>query len=176
MTGTALWRSTSKGSFWAQSTPFQPCGVPAHSTMIRGTRPACCAVVTNGVTRILQPSMMMNPTEQHYAGAAGKVVMFNIARPEHPEVMSVVDLGPSSGLPHLRLTEDEKRLVVTDYFLVKDFAPGGVVHAESDHKTHVINVHGGRLERDLTFDLDFNCDISTGPARPHGLALFSADD
>src|SRR6476659_10829968 len=28
---------------------------------------------------------------------AGKVVMFNIARPDHPEVMSVVDPGRGSG-------------------------------------------------------------------------------
>jgi hypothetical protein len=28
---------------------------------------------------------------------AGKVVMFNIARPDRPELMSVADLGPGSG-------------------------------------------------------------------------------
>ena len=32
--------------------------------------------------------------------------------------------------------------MVTDYFLVEDLAPGGVVQAEGDHKIHVINVHG----------------------------------
>jgi DNA-binding beta-propeller fold protein YncE len=107
---------------------------------------------------------------------AGKVVMFNIARPDHPEVMSVVDLGPGSGPHYLQLTSDEKRLVVTDYFLVEDLAPGGVVQAEGDHKVHVINVHGNRLELDPRFDLDFNRDISTGPARPHGVVLLSARD
>jgi selenium-binding protein 1 len=107
---------------------------------------------------------------------AGKVVMFNIARPDHPEVMSVVDLGPGSGPHYLQLTSDEKRLVVTDYFLVEDLAPGGVVKAEGDHKVHVINVDGNRLEREARFDLDFNRDISTGPARPHGVALFPARD
>ena len=80
----------------------------------------------------------------NYAGSAGKVVMFNIARAEHPEVLSVADLGPGSGPHYLQLTKDEKRLVVTDYFLVEDLAPGGVVHAEGDHKIHVINVHGNR--------------------------------
>jgi hypothetical protein len=103
-------------------------------------------------------------------------VMFNIARPDHPEVMSVVDLGPGSGPHYLQLTSDEKRLVVTDYFLVEDLAPGGVVQAEGDHKVHVINVHGNRLELDPRFDLDFNRDISTGPARPHGVVLLSARD
>ena len=107
---------------------------------------------------------------------AGKVVMFNIARPDHPEVLSVVDLGPGSGPHYLQLTNDEKRLVVTDYFLVEDLAPGGVVQAEGDHKIHVINVQGNRLERDPRFDLDFNRDISTGPARPHGVVLLPAQN
>ena len=103
---------------------------------------------------------------------AGKVVMFNIARPDHPEVMSVVDLGPDSGPHFLRLTADEKRLVVTDYFLVEDLAPGGIVNVEGDHKVHVINIHGDRLELDRAFDLDFDRDISTGAARPHGVVVF----
>ena len=112
----------------------------------------------------------------NYGGAAGKVVMFNIARPDHPEVLSIVDLGPGSGPHYLRLTSDEKRLVVSDYFLVEDLAPGGVVQSEGDHKIHVIDVRGNRLELDTTFDLDFNRDISTGPARPHGVVLLRAQD
>ena len=107
---------------------------------------------------------------------AGKVVMFNIARPDQPEVMSVVDLGPDSGPHFLRLTNDEKRLVVTDYFLVEDLAPGGIVNVEGDHKIHVINVHGDRLERDQAFELDFDRDITTGPARPHGVLVLPARD
>jgi hypothetical protein len=105
---------------------------------------------------------------------AGKVVMFNIARPDRPQVMSVVDLGPDSGPHFLRLTSDEKRLVVTDYFLVEDLAPGGIVNVEGDHKIHVINVYGNRLELDTAFDVDFDRDIDTGPARPHGVVLFPA--
>jgi len=110
----------------------------------------------------------------NYAGAAGKVVMFDISRPEQPKVLSVVDLGPGSGPHYLGLTRDEKRLVVTDYFLVEDLAQGGIVQAEGDHKIHVLNVHGERLERDAKFDLDFNRDISTGAARPHGVVLLRA--
>jgi hypothetical protein len=107
---------------------------------------------------------------------AGKVVMFDIARPDRPQVMSVVDLGPDSGPHFLRLTSDEKRLVVTDYFLVEDLAPGGIVNVEGDHKIHVINVHGNRLELDTAFDVDFDRDINTGPARPHGVVLLPAQD
>jgi selenium-binding protein 1 len=102
---------------------------------------------------------------------AGKVVMFNIARPDRPQLMSVADLGADSGPHFLRLTNDEKRLVVTDYFLVEDLAPGGIVNVEGDHKIHVINVHGDRLELDRSFDVDFDRDISTGPARPHGVVV-----
>jgi selenium-binding protein 1 len=48
--------------------------------------------------------------------------------------MSVVNLGAGSGPHFLRLTNDERRLVVTDYFLVEDLAPGGIVNVEGDHK------------------------------------------
>jgi selenium-binding protein 1 len=107
----------------------------------------------------------------NYGGAAGKVAMFDIARPDRPKLMDVVDLGPGSGPHSLRLTRDEDRLVVTDYFLVEDLGPGGVVKVEGDHKVHVINVHGNRLELDRSFDLDMNRDVSTGRARPHGVIM-----
>ena len=106
---------------------------------------------------------------------AGKVVMFNIARPDRPQVMSVVDLGPESGPHYLSLTSDEKRLVVTDYFLVEDLVPNGIVNVEGDHKIHVINVHGNRLELDPAFDVDFDRDISTGAARPHGVVMLPVE-
>jgi WD40 repeat protein len=107
----------------------------------------------------------------NYAGHAGKVVMLDISHPEQPAILSAVDLGAGSGPHYLRLSGDEKRLVVSDYFLVEDLAPGGVVRAEGDHKVHVLNVHPRRLELDARFDLDFNRDIATGPARPHGMAM-----
>lgn len=110
----------------------------------------------------------------NYAGAGGKIVMFDVADPEHPRVLSIVDLGPGSGPHYLRPTQDERRLVVSDYFLVEDLAPGGVVHAEGDHKIHVINVSHDHMTLDPRFDLDFNRDISTGAARPHGLVPLRA--
>ena len=94
----------------------------------------------------------------------------------HAMPLSVLDLGPGSGPHFLRLTSDEKRLVVTDYFLVEDLASGGVVQSEGDHKVHVIDVHESDLELDPDFDLDFNRDIGTGPARPHGVVLLTARD
>jgi DNA-binding beta-propeller fold protein YncE len=107
---------------------------------------------------------------------AGRVVMFDIARPNHPEVLSVADLGAGSGPHFLRLTDDERRLVVTDYFLVEDLAPGGIVNLEGDHKIHVINVRENQLKLDPAFDVDFDRDISTGPARPHGVVVLPAQD
>src|SRR5262249_29557852 len=112
----------------------------------------------------------------NYAGFAGKIVLFDIARPEQPQVLSVVDLGPGSGPHYLRLTSQERRLVVSDYFLVEDLAPGGVVHAEGDHKIRVINVGHHHLALETRFDLDFNRDIPTGAARPHGLVTFQTGD
>ena len=105
---------------------------------------------------------------------AGKVLMFNIARPDQPRLMSVADLGPDSGPHYLRLTSDEKRLVVTDYFLVEDmfpFASPGKVQFEGDHKVHVLKVSRHHLELDTRFVLDFNTAFHTGPARPHGIAV-----
>lgn len=100
---------------------------------------------------------------------AGKVVMFDISRPDKPQVLRILDLGPASGPHYLRLTEDEKRLVVSDYFLNEDSF--GKVHAEGDHKVHVARVERNNLELDPRFQIDFNTAFSTGPARPHGVAF-----
>jgi hypothetical protein len=135
-----------------------------------------------GIGTVMPQLMRINKTGTrlfvtlNYGGLAGKAVMFNIARPDHPKVMDVVDLGRGSGPHFLRLTSDEKRLVVTDYFLVEDLAPGGIVTDEGDHKIHVINVQGDRLELDPRFDLDFNRDIGTGRARPHGAVMLPAGE
>jgi selenium-binding protein 1 len=104
---------------------------------------------------------------------AGKVVMFDIEQPRRPRPLSVVNLGADSGPHYVRLTDDERRLVVSDYFLVEDLAPGGIVNVEGDHRIHVIDVGDNRMERDRRFDVDFDRDISTGPARPHGVLMFS---
>ena len=83
--------------------------------------------------------------------------------------MRVVDLGKDSGPHYLALTEDEKRLVVTDYFLNEDAA--GKVHAEGDHRVHVLKVTANDLAPDPRFRLDMNSAVPTGPARPHGVAF-----
>jgi selenium-binding protein 1 len=100
---------------------------------------------------------------------AGKVVMLDTARPDRPRVLSVLDLGPKSGPHYIALTPDEKRLVISDYFLNEDTF--GKVHAEGDHKIHVARVTATKLVLDRDFNLDFNTAFVTGPARPHGLAF-----
>src|SRR2546423_1671890 len=100
---------------------------------------------------------------------AVKVVMFDISRPEKPRVLKVLDLGTDSGPHYIALTKDEKRLVITDYFLNED--DFGKVHAEGDHKVHVALVSANDLILDTRFKLDFNAAFATGPARPHGVAF-----
>lgn len=100
---------------------------------------------------------------------AGKVVMFDTSDPERPRVLKVLDLGKDSGRHYLALTKDEKRLVITDYFLNEDDA--GKVHAEGDHKIHVAKVGQNNMVLDTRFNLDFNTAMIDGPARPHGVAL-----
>lgn len=100
---------------------------------------------------------------------AGKVVMFDTSDPLHPRVLRVFDLGLNSGPHYLRLTANERRLVVSDYFLNEDAF--GKVHAEGDHKVHVLRVEQNNLNLDPRFELDFNTAFASGPARPHGLAM-----
>jgi hypothetical protein len=100
---------------------------------------------------------------------AGKVAMFDTSDPEHPTLIKALDLGPKSGPHYIALSADEKRLVISDYFLNEDSF--GKVHAEGDHKIHVAKVSGNDLLLDTGFDLDFNTAFATGPARPHGIAI-----
>jgi selenium-binding protein 1 len=58
---------------------------------------------------------------------------------------------------------------VSDYFLNEDGF--GKVHQEGDHKVHVATIGDSDLTLDPRFDLDFNTAFTTGPARPHGLAM-----
>jgi len=104
---------------------------------------------------------------------AGKVVMLDSSNPDVPTMIKVVDLGPQSGPHYLALSPDEKRLVVTDYFLNEDDA--GKVHAEGDHKVHVFDVAENDLTLDPGWSLDMNTAVTTGPARPHGVAVLDVE-
>jgi selenium-binding protein 1 len=101
---------------------------------------------------------------------AGQVVMLDITNPKQFKQLSVVSFGENAGPHSIHLTHDDKRLVVTDYFLNQD--DFGKVQLEGDHKLHVLDVK----ERSVTIDpafpvVDFNTAFSTGPARPHGIGM-----
>ena len=100
---------------------------------------------------------------------AGQVGMLDVSDPEHPVQSSIVNLGQDAGPHMVALTDDDKRLVVSDYFLNED--DFGKVHFEGDHHVRVINVSRHRLALDRRFDVDFNTAFATGPARPHGVAM-----
>ena len=77
---------------------------------------------------------------------------------------------PAGAGPHsVHLTHDDKRLVVSDYFLDQD--DFGKVHLDGDHKIHAIDIVNDHLVEDANFKLGFNRDIPTGPARPHGVTV-----
>jgi selenium-binding protein 1 len=109
-----------------------------------------------------------------YFGAAGKIVMMDIGNVNRPQVVQAIDLGANSGPHYVRLTnERNKRLIVTDYFLVEDLAPGGVVQADGDHMVHVFNVDSDGFWEDTNFGpLDLNDAMKAfgynNGVRPHG--------
>jgi selenium-binding protein 1 len=101
---------------------------------------------------------------------AGQVGMLDITDPKKFRQVSVVNLGEGAGPHSVHLTHDDKRLVVTDYFLDQD--DFGKIHFEGDHKVHVLNVSDDGLVEDPAFRVvDFNTAFSTGPARPHGIGF-----
>jgi selenium-binding protein 1 len=100
---------------------------------------------------------------------AGQVGMLDVRDPEHPLQTGIVNLGVDAGPHMIALTDDDSRLVVSDYFLNED--DFGKIHFEGDHHVHVVRVFRNRLALDPRFDVDFNVAFATGPARPHGVAM-----
>lgn len=100
---------------------------------------------------------------------AGQVGMLDVSDPEHPVQAGIVNLGLNAGPHDLELSDDGKRLVVTDYFLDED--EFGKIHFEGDHRVHVIKVSRNGLKLDRRFRLDFDTAFPTGPARPHGIEM-----
>ncbi len=99
---------------------------------------------------------------------AGQVGMLDITNPEMPVQSGIVSFGKDAGPHSLILTDDDKRLVVANYFLNEDSF--GKIHFEGDHYVHVVKVFKDHLRVDRRFDLNFNTAFATGPARPHGMA------
>jgi hypothetical protein len=125
--------------------------------------------VRGGMIQILDVTKSGKPRLLTGAFMTGQIIMLDVANPKKPKQAAVVSLGVGSGPHNLALTADDKRLVVTDYFLNED--DFGKIHFEGDHKVHVLKVGENSLQLDTRFNLDFNTEFSTGPARPHGIAM-----
>jgi len=138
-----------------QTGAYKPVFDPATVSGGPMAMPQILAMTSDG-TRLIFPHL-----------ATGQVVMLDVSNPDKPFVLDVVNLGPNSQPHDIGLTEDNKRLIVTDYFLNEDAA--GVIHFEGDHKVHILKVQRRKLELDTRFNLDFNTAFPTGPARPHGM-------
>ena len=101
---------------------------------------------------------------------AGQVAMLDMSNPKKFKQLSVVSFGENTGPHSIHLTHDDKRLVVTDYFLNED--DFGKVQLEGDHKLHVLTVGEKSLSIDAAFNaIDFNTAFPKGPARPHGIGM-----
>jgi selenium-binding protein 1 len=130
--------------------------------------------VAGGMIQILQ---LTSDGSRLLAGTfqAHQIVMLDTTDRAHLRQVGLpVDLGFGAGPHNIMLTSDDRRLVVTDYFLVEDMFPlanPGKIQLEGDHKVHVIKVGRNSLRHDDRFNLDFNTAFSTGPARPHGVAV-----
>jgi hypothetical protein len=123
--------------------------------------------VRGGMTQLLA---MNHKGDRLFFGSfqAGQVGALDVSDPEQPVPAGIVSLGVDAGPHVIALTDDDKRLVVGDYFLNEDSF--GKIHFEGDHHIHVIKVFKDRLRLDPHFDVDFNTTFATGPARPHGVA------
>jgi hypothetical protein len=131
---------------------------PHVDTPVRGGMPGLLAVPRGG-RRLITATFM-----------AGQVVMLDISNPKQFKQLSVVSFGKDSGPHSVHLTHDDKRLIVTNYFLNQDGF--GKVHLEGDHKVHVLDVKERSLSVDPAFQVvDFNTAFTTGPARPHGIGM-----
>jgi selenium-binding protein 1 len=132
---------------------------PHVETPVRGGMPGLLAMPRSG-RRVIFATLM-----------AGQVGMLDISDPPRFKHVSVVSFGSGAGPHSVHLTHDDKRLVVTDYFLNQDAAIGKV-HLDGDHKVHVLDVRENSLTIDPAFQVvDFNTAFKTGPARPHGIGM-----
>jgi selenium-binding protein 1 len=131
---------------------------PHIETPVPGGMPGLLAMPRTG-DRIITATFM-----------AGQVAMLDISNPKQFKQLSVVSFGENAGPHSLHLTHDDKRLIVTDYFLNEDDI--GKVKLEGDHKLHVLDVKPNGLTIDRAFGVvDFNTAFPTGRARPHGIGM-----
>lgn len=133
-------------------------------SLLPGGMPQILAMTDDG-DRLVVP--IASHTDAGPAG--GLVALLDITDRTQARVVSVVDLGPGSAPHNLLLTSDQKRVVVTDYFL--DEGSAGKIHFDGDDRVHVLKLRQDKLALDANFDLNFSTAFPGLRARPHGIAV-----
>ena len=142
--------------------PFAGSATPAFDTSEQGGMPQILQVTGDGC-RLLTGLFQ-----------SGRILMLDTTNRSRLRQVTALDLGVGAGPHNIMLTDDDSRLIVTDYFLDEDDFPlanPGKVQIDGDHKVHVLKVTPHSLKLDTRFNLDFNTEFPTGPARPHGIAV-----
>ena len=142
--------------------PIAGCATAAFDTSPEGGMPQILQVTRNG-SRLLTGLFQ-----------TGRILMLDTTNRFKLRQVAALDLGEGAGPHNIMLTDDDTRLIVTDYFLDEDnypFANPGKVQLGGDCKVHVLKVTPHSLRRDTRFNLDFSTAFPTGPARPHGIAV-----
>jgi len=96
--------------------------------------------------------------------------MIDISKPEKPILIEIFLQGNGTGLHFHRFSRDQKRLVVSGYFLNED--DFGKVHMDGDRKIHVLKIGKNGLSEDLNFNVDFNNIVEGKQYRPHGMDVW----
>jgi selenium-binding protein 1 len=142
--------------------PIAGSATPAFDTSPQGGMPQILQITSNGF-RLLTGLFQ-----------SGRIVMLDTTDRSKLRQVDALDLGTGAGPHNLMLTDDDTRMIVTDYFLVQDKFPlanPGKVQLDGDHKVQVVQVTSRGLKLDKRFNLDFDTAFPTGPARPHGIAV-----
>jgi DNA-binding beta-propeller fold protein YncE len=142
--------------------PLAGSATPAFDTSTQGGMPQVLQVTRDG-SRLLTGLFQ-----------TGRILMLDTTNRSKLRQVAALNLGAGAGPHNIMLTDDDTRLIVTDYFLDQDnfpFANPGKVRLGGDCKIHVLKVTPNSLKLDTRFQLDFSTAFSTGPARPHGIAV-----
>jgi selenium-binding protein 1 len=142
--------------------PLAGTATPAFDTSAQGGMPQILQLTRDG-TRLLTGLFQ-----------SGRILLLETTDRARLRQLDAADLGAGAGPHNIMLTHDDKRLVVTDYFLNEDafpFANPGKVQLDGDHKVYVLKVRRHGLRIDERFQLDFDTAFPSGPARPHGIAI-----
>jgi DNA-binding beta-propeller fold protein YncE len=142
--------------------PITGSATPAFDTSSQGGMPQILQITRNG-SRLLTGLFQ-----------SGRILMLDTTSRSQLRQVTALDLGAGAGPHDILLTDNDTRLIVTDYFLDEDYFPlanPGKVHLGGDRKVHVLRVTPHSLNLDTRFNLDFDTVFPTGPARPHGIAV-----